>query len=252
MEIHRHTFSWEDDDSQKVFWNFRQRTVADVQSDVYKILRLFPLPESARILDVGCGLGLHVAEFGKRGFKVVGIEVSDYSVSQSITVCKDLPNCTILKMRGSEIQWIEEFDLIIALEHVLGFMDQKEVTKHIRKIWDSLAPGGTFLLGLAGGTLESWQSRYPVHKWEEVNGKYILTDKSLTKEGLKKEKTIIIDLPLNRVDEYVEEQQYYTLHEFRGMLSSAGIKQVHVFKDLDGNLTKSATNSRFFVAKKSK
>lgn len=46
---------------------------------------------SGRVLDIGCGQGRHCIEFAKRGFKVVGIDVSNKLITQARQSGKGLP-----------------------------------------------------------------------------------------------------------------------------------------------------------------
>lgn len=250
MNIFQHNFAWENDESHQVFWEFRKRSSEEIHAEVDKILQLCPLSASAHILDVGCGIGLHVAEFGRRGYRTTGIDISDLAIERAREACDGISACTISKMRGIEIPWVEEFDLVFAIEHTLGFVDIKELHMQLKKMWAAVVAKGTFLLGIAGGTLEAWRPRYPVHKWELQNGKYILTDKSLTEDGIKKERTIIINPNSDRMDEYLEEQKYYTLKEIQNLLAKVGIKNIKVIKDLDGAPIVEAKEARYFIAKK--
>lgn len=52
---------------------FTQHTKAEIDF----LLNLFALPIGSTILDVGCGTGRHSVELAKRGYKVVGIDLSE-------------------------------------------------------------------------------------------------------------------------------------------------------------------------------
>jgi SAM-dependent methyltransferase len=250
MKVIQHKFVWEDDESQQVFWEFRQRSPEEVSAEVDKIISLCRLPPQSRVLDVGCGTGLHAAEFGKRGFRVTGIDISDFAVEKAKEECNNLSTCTILKMRGAELPWVGEFDLVLGLEHVLGFMSLVELQIHLHKIWEAVALRGTLLLHIAGGTLEAWLSRYPVHKWEVQDGRYVLVDKQLTEDSIKKERTVIIDPSSDRIDEYLEEQRYYKSTEILLLLSESGAKNIKTLRDLDGNPSREDKEVYFFLAHK--
>ncbi|RYG75598.1 class I SAM-dependent methyltransferase [bacterium] len=51
---------------------FTGHTAAEVDF----FLKLFPLPRGASLLDVGCGTGRHARELSRRGYRVVGIDLS--------------------------------------------------------------------------------------------------------------------------------------------------------------------------------
>jgi len=250
MKVVQHKFLWENDESHRVFWEFRRRSSEEVFRDVDKILTLCSLSPGSRILDVGCGIGLHVAEFGRRGFHTTGIDISDFAVKKAKEACSGLTACRIFKMRGAEIPWVGEFDLVLGLEHVLGFMALTEIRIHLQKMWEAVAPKGTFLLHIAGGTLEAWRQRYPVNKWETQNGKYVLVDKHLTEDGVKKERTLIIDPSSDTIEEYLEEQKYYTCAETLKLLTESGVKNIQIMSDLDGNAAREGKEACFFVAYK--
>jgi len=251
MHIVQHRFSWENVESKKIFWEFSKSSTEKARTivQVDKIVSLCFLSPSNRVLDVGCGLGLHLAEFARRGFSVTGIEISDCTVEKARKACSDIQSCTVLKIRGSEISWINKFDLVLALDHTLGFIEPKELHLHFQKMWKAVKDQGFLLLGIPG-TLEAMRPKFPVNRWEMRGGKYVLVEKYISKNNIKKEQCIIIDPSADRIDEYVEEQRYYSLKEILGILKGSGIENVQTMRDLEGNLADEAKEAFFFMARK--
>lgn len=249
MKTIKHNFSWEDDDSHEIFWKFQNYTTGAIVSEINKILKLCSLHPPAKILDIGCGIGLHAAELSRHGFSVTGIEVADYAVGQAKKNCEAAKSCSIFKMRASEMPWVEEFDLVFALRHTLGFMKSDELKMHLKKMWQTVKSGGTFLLNSLY-TLERGRIILPVHKWSEQEGKYILTDKYITADNIKKERCIIIDPLAGRIDEYLEEQRYYSWKEILDLLAGCGVKNVKSLRDFDGNTTSEGKDVMMLLAKK--
>lgn len=251
MHIVQHKFSWENDESQKIFSEFVVPSIKKGRAidQVGKIMSLSSLSPSSSVLDVGCGFGLHLAEFGRCGFSVTGIEISDYAVEKAKEACAGIQSCTVLKMRGSEIPWINEFDLVLALDHTLGFIEPKELYLHFQKMCKAVKHQGIFLLGIPG-TLEAMRSKFPVNKWEMRDEKYVLEEKYISKDNIKKEHCIIIDPLVDRIDEWLEEQRYYSLKEILGILKGSGIENVQIMRDLDGNPADEAKEAFFFMARK--
>src|SRR4030043_1194150 len=164
MEIVKYQFAWESDASHKVFWHYRKRLATNAQTEVADLIALCNLEPSALVLDVGCGLGLHLADFALRGIVGTGIEIADYAVTLARRNCEAIPGCRILKLRGSKMKWEREFDLVYALEHTLGFMSKDELKRHLRRMWEAVKPGGMLLLQVPY-TLEAAQSSLPAHPW---------------------------------------------------------------------------------------
>lgn len=52
---------------------FTKNTIAEVTF----LLQLYPVPKGASILDVGCGTGRHAIEFARRGYQVVGVDITE-------------------------------------------------------------------------------------------------------------------------------------------------------------------------------
>lgn len=91
------------------------------------------LPQSARILDVGCGEGLLVEEYRARGFNITGLDLN----YESSAVCRgDITNMPF--EAGS-------FDVVLALDVIehLTFADQERAVVEIKRV---LAAGGQYLV----------------------------------------------------------------------------------------------------------
>src|ERR1700722_9107680 len=113
-------------------------------------------PGGASVLEVGCGPGLMLATFRRRGWRVFGIERNEAAAEtarQSLvpnaiaTSITDLPPDTC-------------FDLIIlfqVLEHI------GEPVKLLRECASRLAPGGLLIANVPN--FASWQSRFSGSKW---------------------------------------------------------------------------------------
>ena len=250
MEIVTHQFVWESEASHEVFWLYRKRQATQAQNEVTELIALCDLHPPAQVLDVGCGLGLHLAAFAQRGFVGTGIEIADYALTQARQHCEAIPGCHVLKLRGSEIAWEHQFDLVYALEHTLGFMPPDELRRHLQRMWVAVKPGGTLLLEILY-TLEAAQAALPLHTWEFSNGTYTLTDKRLVDGNIKREQCIIIDPAANRLEEYLEEQPYYTWEEITALLQASGVDQVKSLRDLNGNASRDGKEARVFVGRKS-
>jgi 2-polyprenyl-6-hydroxyphenyl methylase/3-demethylubiquinone-9 3-methyltransferase len=101
------------------------------------------LPPGSRILDVGCGNGFTCGEFLKRGYYVVGIDLSE----QGIAIARQSYPGGRFEVLPADAQLLEAlheppFDLIISTEVVEHLYDPRS---YARGCFDALKPGGRFI-----------------------------------------------------------------------------------------------------------
>jgi len=113
-------------------------------------------PEGGSVLEVGCGPGMMLAAFRKRGWKVLGIERNE-AVAESTRRALGLE---ILTTPVEQLPADSRFDLIIlfqVLEHIA------EPVPLLRECARRLAPGGQLVIDVPN--FASWQSRFAGAKW---------------------------------------------------------------------------------------
>ncbi|GIX07750.1 MAG: hypothetical protein KatS3mg115_2153 [Candidatus Poribacteria bacterium] len=65
---------------QERFWEYylpiliESATPTHVREQVDQIVKLLAVPDGARILDLGCGIGRHCLELARRGYRVTGVD----------------------------------------------------------------------------------------------------------------------------------------------------------------------------------
>lgn len=92
-------------------------------------------------LDIGCGTGILARQLDKRGFKVTGIDLSDFGISQA----KNLdPEHKITYIAGDfmEMDTEHKYDIVV-VNKVLAFNDPRAFLSRVR---DVLVDGGLLIL----------------------------------------------------------------------------------------------------------
>jgi SAM-dependent methyltransferase len=132
------------------FWDAIYRH-ADVYSLVYQerqaaILSLVAelgLPESARVLDVGCGAGYVAVELARRGFSVEAVDRSYAMVQTTLANLNHAGLIDRVKVRQLDIHTLDQpaasFDLVLSIG-VLPWLDS--IDEPLRSLARVLAPGG--------------------------------------------------------------------------------------------------------------
>jgi len=247
---------WEDPDAQQSFaeWvGFPDR--AQTAQEIDQIETLLVLRPPLRVLDVGCGTGRQAIELARRGYHVVGIDVASPYLEQARAQAREAGVQVAFRLqRGADLLECEAYDLVLAFNHTLGFMEADELAEHMARIRQALVPGGTFLLHLAGPRRVPGAESAPAAEsspsknWAEQEGRFVLTEKRF-EEGYRIEDCIVIDTEASEIIEYHERQRAFSLEEVIALLEGAGLAPIQCLADLAGA---PATADRFgtFVCRK--
>jgi SAM-dependent methyltransferase len=130
-------------------YSFTKGTVQEIDFLVEEL----DLPVGARVLDVGCGPGRHCHELARRGFEVVGVDISSAFVKVATERASDLPGATFVRADARDLPFDHPtlapgFDAVVCLcQGAFGLMtvdgDDRRVLDGIRR---ALRPGGRFAL----------------------------------------------------------------------------------------------------------
>jgi len=85
--------------------------------------------KSLRILDIGCGTGRHAVELAKRGFSVVGVDLSEAQLRKAREkAARENVQAEFLKHDARDLPFREEFDAVIMLcEGAFPLMETDEM-----------------------------------------------------------------------------------------------------------------------------
>ena len=92
---------------------------------------------SLRILDIGCGTGRHTIELTKRGYNVVGVDLSDSQLERAREKASmDNLQIQFQKQDARNLPFIHEFDAAIMLcEGGFSLMETDEMNYQILHQW---------------------------------------------------------------------------------------------------------------------
>ena len=213
---------------------FPRERMEATQGEVDGILSLTGL-SGGRVLDLCCGPGRHSIEFAERGFVVTGVDRTAFLLDKA----KDGA-----EQRGLEIEWIrqdmrkfrrqDEFDLALSLFTSFGFFDDRdEDLAVLGNIFQSLKPGGLFLIDVIGKErlarilssttsqrLEDGSTLVQLHEiidgWSRIRNEWILI-----RDGNAKS--------------YRFHHTVYSGQELKDRLEKTGFRDIRLYGDLDGS-----------------
>ena len=152
-------------------WTLEIKNMSWVENsarEVDFILDLCDLRPGARILDLACGFGRHALELAKRGYAVVGADITPAYISdaQENAHRLGLNNAEFICCDVREVAFREEFDLVLNLaDGAIGYLESNEENL---KIFDVIARalkrGGQHVCDLVCGDYAD--AHFPVRLWE--------------------------------------------------------------------------------------
>jgi SAM-dependent methyltransferase len=141
----------------------------DVERETTFIEQSLALDAGARVLDLGCGHGVHAVELASRGYQLVGVDVSntmlqfakDYNTKRKTSV-------SFIQGDMRELNLEEVFDGIYCWSTTFGFFDEQRNINVLERVWRALRPGGRFALDVANRDYVAM--RQPGMAWFERPG----------------------------------------------------------------------------------
>lgn len=94
-----------------------------------------------KVLEIGAGYGRIIKELAPFAGSVMGIDISQATVDLGKDYLKECPNCSIRVMDAHNLQFGEEFDVVLCLQNGLSAMKGQPMHL-IRQCMKVLTPGG--------------------------------------------------------------------------------------------------------------
>ena len=101
-----------------------------------------------RVLDVGCGTGIHSIELARRGYEVLGVDLSQkmIEVAREKSRAAGVTGVYFLQADATRLEFEEEFDAAIAMYGVISYFTRDEnLLEFLRSLRRALKKGGVFV-----------------------------------------------------------------------------------------------------------
>lgn len=172
-----------DEESERA-WREDNHNV-DFTPSVVSVLKEI-LPQNARVLDAGCGIGKHVKAFTKLGYEVVGLDQSKRGIYYARILN---PDVTLFNIRLLDLDTYNYYDLIHTCA-VLQHSTHERKRGILHKFYHALKKGGYLLCAECTFTPENTKNFS-----EEWSDGYSFSEKGwikfMAENGFKHVKTIL-------------------------------------------------------------
>jgi cyclopropane fatty-acyl-phospholipid synthase-like methyltransferase len=217
---------------------YRPMTQTQLTREVDFILDQLQVQPGSVILDLGCGQGEICVELARRGYSVVGYDLSVFQLAMAGDNAQQAKQkINFLQGDMREMAFDQMFDAVICWDTTFGYFEEDKNQDVLRRIKNALKPNGRLLLDVMNRDFAAREA--PMNHWFEGDGCVCMDDMSLDwiTNRLKVKRSIILD------DGRSKELQYstrlYTLSEVGRMLHDVGFRVAAVSGDV-------ATRGAFF------
>jgi 2-polyprenyl-3-methyl-5-hydroxy-6-metoxy-1,4-benzoquinol methylase len=206
------------------------------------------------ILDLGCGTGSFCIEMSKRGYEMIGVDLSSemLSCAKTKSIEQDV-QVLYLNQDMTEFELYGTVDAVVCLMDSMNYVTYKNDIKHIFKLVNNyLNPGGLFIFDI--------NSYFKIEKILSNNVFFNLDDDItyIWQNSFDKNKRICrFDLTffVKNLDSYkrFDETHYeraYTMDEISDIVNRAGLHRCAVYGEFDFGFPGKRCERIFFVCKK--
>ncbi|HIJ65640.1 MAG TPA: class I SAM-dependent methyltransferase [Candidatus Hydrogenedentes bacterium] len=151
--------------------------VEHTAEEVDFVIEALELRGSERVLDLACGFGRHTLELARRGYAVVGVDITaEYIDHGHARASEEGLSAEFICMDVLDVTFREEFDVVLNMaDGAIGyFSTEEENLKLFDVIADALKVGGKHVMGVcsAGHAIK----HFPKRHWEAGSRSLSLAD----------------------------------------------------------------------------
>ncbi|MCJ2531818.1 MAG: class I SAM-dependent methyltransferase [Candidatus Thermoplasmatota archaeon] len=196
-----------------------------------EILRRHEVPEGGRILDLACGIGRHSVLLAKRGYDVVGVDISprflqnaqDYAATQGV-VEKTTFLAGDMRQVGRILDGLGAFDAILNAWTSMGYYGEESDRDIFAQLAAVSADGAVLVIQTVN---RDWiLKNFESHGRESAEDIVMMEDREFDVERshMVNRWTFFrhVDNDMNFLGEFTIDHRVYSPHELRMLIESAG------------------------------
>jgi SAM-dependent methyltransferase len=196
--------------------------------EVARVVTIMQTKGDERVLDMACGSGRHSLELRRRGFSVVGTDISpDLIEIARRDAAEQETDVDFVQADLRELDYEDEFDLVLNLnDGAIGYLESDEENlKAFEVISRSLKPGGRNLLQLPNVLYA--KERLPQRSWIPATDMVELVEHRWDKKTRRMEGKMVaarFGEMLENLEGIEFSQRLYTVDELRQIYASVGME----------------------------
>ena len=208
---------------------YRNRDIEEASQFAQQFSNQFLDSTGNRLLDLGCGKGRHAVSMVKEGHEVVGVDLSDRSITFAQEAYKDVEALSFVRadMRSLSAHFeSDSFDAVLLLFTSFGyFEDDKDHMEILMQIKSLLRSGGLLLLDYLN--LETVRSGLIEHELIHRDGWSFEIDRRIHNGWV--EKSIRCESPQGERQHALERVRAFAAEDLKLLFKLAGLNTVGLF-----------------------
>lgn len=210
--------------------NFAQGTIGEVDFIEAELISRFGNDKSCKILDIGCGTGRHASELAKRGYTVLGVDLSENMLAKGRANSKlNGVEVEFVCADARELNYKNEFDLVIMVcKGAFPLMETDEMNyKILQNASRALKPNGKFIFTTLNGLYPLFHSVKDFVDNNLVEGK--VSDQTFDLMTFRDHSTFEMEDDDGNKKVLTCNERYYIPSEIKWLLKSLNFKQIDIF-----------------------
>lgn len=201
--------------------------------EVDRVVKILQPRGDERVLDLACGSGRHSLELRRRGFEVVGADISGDLIEIARRDAGEAGlDVEFVQADLRDLDFSEEFDLVLNLnDGAIGYLESDEENRRsFEVISRALRPGGRNLVQLPN--ILYARDRLPQRSWIPASSMVELVEHRWNKKAKRMEGRMIalrFGEVLEDLDGIEFSQRLYDVDELRAIYSSVGMELLTVY-----------------------
>ncbi len=220
---------------KNAFWHsmapklFSRVILEKAASDVDRLIELTGVSPPCKVLDLCCGPGRHAVELARRGYRVTGVDRTKEYLDKA---AEDFPDIEFIEADMRDFRRTDAFSLVLNLYTSFGyFEDPADDRKVVENVYESLVPGGKFIMELMGK--EVLARIFRKRDWYEERGIIYLEERRVL-EDWKWVEARWLKLDGEKMEEYTISHRLYSALELKELLTELGFGEVEIYGSLAG------------------
>jgi 2-polyprenyl-3-methyl-5-hydroxy-6-metoxy-1,4-benzoquinol methylase len=188
--------------------------------------------KSTKILDIGCGTGRHAIELTKRGYKVVGVDLSESQLKRAREkAAQQKLKIDFQQHDARKLPFKHEFDLVIMLcEGAFPLMETDEMNYQILKnAAKALKPGGKLIFTTLNGLFPLFHSVKEFLDSQVKEGNAAYGKNSFDLMTFRDHNITVFEDDLGHKKELHSNERYYVPSEITWLLKTLKFKTIDIF-----------------------
>lgn len=241
---------------------FIEKRVEQTKNEIYGVLKIFKqtgIEDGATILDLGCGIGRHSVELAKKGYKVMGIDLSPIYIEIARKRAFELNLQNKIQFEIVDERELrkslssEKFNGIINMFTSFGFYNDETNKDILSQCKDLVKKDGIFIMEIVNRDwiVRNFQEKSYIHSGDL----FLFEENKLDLENSRKKDIWRFFKKQNdescKLEAEVEiDLRIYCLHELIDLFKRTGWNYLKAYGDLELNEPSINSNRLVVVAKK--